>query len=418
MDFVMVKRVLMVAFHFPPVIGSSGVQRTLKFSKYLLEHGWEPTVLTVSPWAYRKTRSDQMTEIPKSVRVVRSWAFDASRHMAIRGKYPAMFARPDPWRSWWFSAVPIGLTLARYLKIDLLWSTYPFPTAHMIAGTIHRYSHIPWVADFRDMMVEDNYPHDLRVRSSYRRVEESTISRASRVVMTSPGTKEFYSSRYAREDKKKWVIIRNGYDEENFGEAQAVANTDRSGPIKIVHSGLLYPSERDPSHFFKAVAQLRDDSFLDASRLQVTLRATGHDEYHANLINKYDIGDLVRIEAGIAYSDALAEMLSADGLLIFQAENCNHQIPAKLYEYFRAGRPILALTDPAGDTAKTMYEAGLSSIARLDSTESIKAGLMEFVQDIERDAAPTIGTDFVSKYSRRAQSAELARLFDDVVAEH
>ena len=416
MDFVVVKRVLMIAFHFPPVVGSSGVQRTLKFSSYLLDHGWEPTVLTVSPWAYRKTRNDQLGEIPDGVRVIRTWAVDAARHLSIRGRYPSFLARPDSWHSWWLSAVPVGLTHVRSTNTSLIWSTYPFATAHLIAATIHRFTNVPWVADFRDMMVEDDYPDDPHVRQSYEEIEKKAITGASRVVVTTPGTKSIYASRYSGEDPGKWAVIRNGYDEENFQNARALASVAEDGPVVLAHSGLLYPCERDPSHFFEALSELREEGHVDASRVQVTLRATGHDGHHATLIKKFDIGEIVILKPGIAYDKALAEMLSVDGLLLFQAANCNHQIPAKLYEYFRAGRPILALTDPAGDTAQTMFDAGLSSVARLDSTADIKVSLMQFIEAIENGRAPIVSDEVTAKFSRRSQSKELAILFDQVVS--
>ncbi len=412
----MVKRVLMVAFHFPPVVGSSGVQRTLKFSTYLLDHGWEPTVLTVSPWAYRNTRDDQLAEIPDGVRVIRTWALDSARHLSFRGSYPSILAQPDVWCSWWLSAVPIGLAHLRRSKTDLIWSTYPFPTAHLVAATIQRFSKLPWVADFRDMMVEDDYPTDPRVRKNYSTIEAATVSRAARVVVTAPRTKAIYAGRYANESSNKWAVIRNGYDEENFRNAQSLVSSARKGPIRLVHSGLLYPSERDPTCFFEALSELQDEGSIDASRLEVTLRATGHDAHHAQLIERYGISALVKLKPGIGYDEALAEMLSVDGLLIFQASNCNHQIPAKLYEYFRAGRPVLALTDPAGDTAQTLLEAGLSSIASLDSKASIKSLLMQFIQSIENDTALSVDCEMAAQYSRRNQTAELAKLFNEVVS--
>ena len=242
-----------------------------------------------------------------------------------------------------------------------------------------------------------------------------TALRASHVVVTTPRTKEIYATRYSNEDANKWKVIRNGYDEENFRNARALARPDKSAAVRLMHSGLLYPSERDPSHFFEALSQLHAEGVLDASRLQVTLRATGHDEHHSTLIEKYNVGEFVKLKPGIAYAKALAEMLSVDGLLIFQAANCNHQIPAKLYEYFRAGRPILALTDPAGDTAKTMYDAELSDVARLDSTEDIKTGLMRFVRAIENRTAATVSEAAVTRYSRRNQAADLATLFDQTL---
>src|SRR5690606_38220369 len=98
------KRVLMVAYHFPPLAGSSGVQRTLRFSSYLPEHGWEPIVLTTHPRAYSTTSSAQLDQIGSGIRVVRAPAWDTKRHISVGGRYPAFLARPDRWLSWWLGA--------------------------------------------------------------------------------------------------------------------------------------------------------------------------------------------------------------------------------------------------------------------------------------------------------------------------
>ena len=112
------KRALLIAYHYPPISGSSGMQRTLKFSKYLAEFGWSCRVLTVSPVAYTATTDGQLNEIPGDVIVHRPWALDTARHLSVRGSYPGFLARPDRWRSWWFSAVPVGLAVIRKMKPD------------------------------------------------------------------------------------------------------------------------------------------------------------------------------------------------------------------------------------------------------------------------------------------------------------
>src|SRR5688572_18465464 len=89
------KRALLIAFHYPPVATSSGLQRTLAFSKYLPEYGWEPLVLTVSPRAYDVVRNDQLADIPEDIVVKRAFGLDARRHLAVAGRYPSWLATPD-----------------------------------------------------------------------------------------------------------------------------------------------------------------------------------------------------------------------------------------------------------------------------------------------------------------------------------
>ena len=210
------KRVLLIAYHYPPISGSSGMQRTLKFSKYLAEFGWSCRVLTINPMAYAATTDGQLSEIPGDVTVHRTWGLDAARHLSFRGSYPGFLARPDRWRNWWLTAVPVGLAVAHRMKPDVIWSTYPIATAHSIGDSLARMTGIPWVADFRDSMTEENYPAEPTLKTVYQRIEKSCVHRASKVVFTTNGTLEMYRSRYPTVPDNRWCIIENGYDEENF----------------------------------------------------------------------------------------------------------------------------------------------------------------------------------------------------------
>lgn len=421
------KRILMIAYHYPPMRGSSGLQRTLKFSNYLREHGWHASVLSVNPRAYVRTGDDQLAEIPQEVEVVRAFALDAARHLSVRGAYPDFLAWPDRWSSWWLGAVPAGLNMIRRLRPQVIWSTYPIATAHMIGLTLRRLSGLPWIADFRDSMTEDDYPPDPRTRSIYRRIERRTVHRAAHSVFTTPGTTRMYRERYPDCPASAWACIPNGFDEENFrdaetvGEARAARSAHADGAdgherrLRLVHSGILYPSERDPRAFFAALAELRDAGSISERRLQVVLRATAHDDTYRPMLERHGLTGLVSLEPSVSYREALSEMLAADGLLLFQAANCNHQIPAKLYEYFRSGRPILALTDAPGDTAAAMREANVGEIAQLEQKDDIKRALLRFVEAIEDGTARGASRETAAGYSRRAQTSVLADLLDSVI---
>ena len=115
------KRVLLIAYHYPPARGSSGLQRTLKFSRYLQEFGWQPSVLTVAPRAHPSVGNDQMAEIPPDVEVERAFALDTARHLSFKGRYPQWLALPDRWATWQVRGVPVGLSMMRRLRIDVLW---------------------------------------------------------------------------------------------------------------------------------------------------------------------------------------------------------------------------------------------------------------------------------------------------------
>ncbi|HEX4883863.1 MAG TPA: glycosyltransferase [Casimicrobiaceae bacterium] len=406
------KSVLMVAFHFPPVQGSSGVQRTLRFARHLPEFGWQPVVLTAHPRAYESTSDDQVGEIPSSVAVIRAQAWDAARHFTVRGRYLAMTARPDRWISWWLGGVPAGLAAIRRHRPSVLWSTYPIATAHCIGATLQARSGLPWIADFRDPMAQDGYPEDAATWRSFERIERRSVTRATTSTFTTPGALREYRARYP-ERASRMALLENGYDEETFASARPGPALN-PGRLTLLHSGIVYPDERDPRSLFAALRAMKDADPAAFVRLRVRFRAPVHGDLLSGLARQHGIEEAIEVLPPVGYREALSEMLSADGLLVLQAANCNAQVPAKLYEYLRARRPILAFTDPAGDTAAVARAAGISAIAPLDAAEDIGRLLLRFV------AAPAEGTlprdAAVAEASRHHRARQLAAMLDDADA--
>jgi glycosyltransferase involved in cell wall biosynthesis len=413
----MVKRVLMIAFHFPPLRGSSGIQRTLKFAQYLPDQGWQPLVLSAHPRAYANRGDDQMKEIAPDAVVHRAFALDTARHLAWRNRYSGWMALPDRWVSWVLGGVPAGLRMIRRYKPQVIWSTYPIATANLIGLALHKLTGLPWVADLRDPMTDVDYPTNPLTRKVYRWIEDRTVHNCAVAVCTTPGAIVTYTQRYPDLPRSRFTVIENGYDEENFSDATAAAATYQrpaGRPFTLIHSGIIYPSERDPVPLFEALSELLQTGEITPQRLQIVLRATAHDDYLNGLITHYGIGGIVSLAPHIAYRDALTEMLTADGLMVLQATNCNHQIPAKLYEYLRANRPILALTDTIGDTAAALRAAGVDTIAPLDDKQAIKAGLLRFLQLAEAGQSPLPTASAVSGASRSARTMELSRLLEHI----
>jgi len=414
-------RVLLVAYHYPPCTGSSGIQRALTFSRYLPELGWDPIVLSAHPRAYEATSKDQLKDIPAGVPVHRAFALDTKRHLSVGRRYPGFLAIPDRWATWALGAIPLGLKLIRRYRPAAIWTTYPIATAHRIGYWLHRRTGLPWIADFRDSMTEEGYPSDPRQFKAFKKIERRAMENAARAVFTTPGAVRMYRERYPSVPRDRFALLPNGYDEAPFLEAEAALGTEKGGahlrqgsggqaggPLTLVHSGILYPSERDPRPFFDAVAELKRTGAVDATKLKIVLRATGHDETHRPEIERRGIADLVKLEPQVPYREALREMLLADGLLLFQASNCNHQVPAKVYEYFRARRPILALTDAKGDTAAVLHDAGVGAVVPLDDAAAIARGLSAFLADVRAGTAPVVAGEDVARHSRRGRTEELA----------
>ncbi|MDH3977926.1 MAG: glycosyltransferase [Gammaproteobacteria bacterium] len=410
------KRVLMIAFHYPPVRGSSGVQRTLSFSRYLLEKGWEPTVLTVSERAFPLTTDEQLSDIPDGVDVRRAFAFDAIRYFSVFGWHPKMLALPDRWWAWYYSGVRAAHKVLNEKSFDLIWSTYPIASAHRIGANIANSSGLPWVADFRDAMFDEWFPSGAGRRNWHKAIEEDVFSSASKVVVTTPGTKSMYSQRYANFNNDDIVCIANGYDERIISEVELskpAARLDKS-KISVLHSGILYPDERDPQSLFQAIFDLKKEGKISANTLEVIFRGSRHDDYYQPIIEGMGIDDIIIFKQGIDYREALKEMYAADALLLLQSSTCNYQVPAKVYEYARVGKPLLALTDSNGDTANFMRSAEYGQIVPLDDSVQIASGLLQLLEGLKLEELPN--SDVVNAYSRKALSEKLAELLDSVIS--
>lgn len=412
----MEKRALLIAFHFPPLKVSSGLQRTLKFARYLSDYGWRPAVLSAHPRAFQAVSAEQLSELPADLEVYRGFALDARRHLSFGGRYSRLLAVPDRWSAWWLGGLVTGLRMIRRLRPKVLWSTYPIATAHLIGLTLHRLTGLPWVADFRDPMTDDDYPPEPLQWRAHRWIERQSVRHCAAAVFTSAGARASYLARYGGLAPERAVVIANGYDEENFASAAALSRRSAGAhALTLLHSGVLYPEERDPRPFFEALALLKQRGVVRVGELRVVLRATGHDEEHRRAIAAAGVAELIELAPPIAYEQALREMLEADALLLFQAANCNQQIPAKLYEYFRAGRPVFALTDAAGDTATALREAGIDTIVPLDDAPAIAVGLTRFLEQLAQNQAPRANPVVASRYSRYALTGELAALLDVAV---
>jgi glycosyltransferase involved in cell wall biosynthesis len=223
-----------------------------------------------------------------------------------------------------------------------------------------------------------------------------------------------YLKRYPDLSPDRCRLILNGYDEEDFRNLLP-SPARQSQPLRLVHMGLLYPIERDPKPFFRAVSQLRRDGKLDAARVQIELRASGYESSYEPMIRAEGIEDLVHLLPPLPYRDALENSANADGLLLFQAACCDHQIPAKVFEYLRLAKPILALTSDTGDTAALLRQTGGATIADSADWQAIYRELPGFLKATETHTHPRPDPGLVEQYSRKAQAQKLANLLNEVV---
>lgn len=413
------KRMLMVAMHVPPMYGS-GVQRLVALQRDLRFFGWQTDVLTICKCALPDRSADRIQDMDNETRVLRAPGFDSARHFSIAGRYPQLLALPDRWVSWRPAAVVCGLIQTRRLRYDGVFSSFPIATAHLVAADLARFTDLPWIADFRDPMAQDEYPSNPAVWHSIKKVEERVFANASAMTFTTPSAIDYYLARYGDGVSSRCHLLPNGYDEAIFDEIDAagVESAPRPQELIALHSGILYPWERDPRPFFQAVARLKTQGFWREFPTRFRFRAAGFEADYEKMVDELGIGDLVKFESRVPYRDAVGEMLAADLLLVFQAANSNFQIPAKVYEYLRAGKSILAIVDTRGDTADLLRGQEGAYLAPIESETAQTAVLKQLIPKVFRTRGERISRPSVEKFSRRRSAQTLAAMLDSVTGYH
>ena len=403
----MKKKVLLIAYHFPPVAVSSGVHRIVSLANALKQHDWDVTILSASESTYERTDEGTLNEVQPDIQVIRAMAFDTARQLSVKGKYFQWMALPDNLQSWIIFAALRGLIHILANRPDVIISTYPIASAHLIAIILNRLTGTPWIADFRDPMAQSGYPSDQTKWKIFDWIERMAAKRAARLVFATPGALQEYQRRYPEVAKEKWLLVTNGYNEKQYTGLEPKPLND--GKIRVVHSGLVYIHERNPRQLFEAISKLKGDAWIAEDNFELTLRASGHEETYTTWLKELGIGDVVKLKPPIPYREALQEMFDADGLLLLQGAGCNQQIPAKAYEYLRAHKPVLALTDETGDTAKLLLETRVANIAPLNDIEDIYKTILQFIEKIERSTVSktdVLDISRIYRYSRENISAD------------
>ncbi|MEO0972266.1 MAG: glycosyltransferase [Pseudomonadota bacterium] len=408
------KTVILTAFHFPPLVGTSGIQRTLRFVQHLPAFGWRPVVLTVRRGIHKVVDLSTEQSFPETCEVIRAGCLDTARHLSLGGRYLSSMALPDRWASWqWFARLQHGAL--REMQAQVVWSTYPIATAHHVGYGLARALDLPWVADFRDPMAQDGYPSDPRQHRAFLQTERLAVEHAKKLVFVAPSALDTYRKRYAQAPADRFELIPNGYDEASFEGLSATPPPVREDrPLVLLHSGVIYQQERNPDCLFQALRTLQEQGEVSPDQLQLRFRATANDDFVRECAARHGVEAFIEIASRVSYREALQEMLEVDGLLVLQSATCNEQIPAKLYEYLRTGRPIMALADPAGDTGGLLRSLDLPWVTPLESTEGITTLLRQALGELRAGQARGPARSAVECYSRRALTGQLAALLDGV----
>jgi hypothetical protein len=412
------RRVLMLAFQFPPYDESTGSQRILAFARHMPALGWSPIVITARTSAYPRINPATLDGIPPGTTVLRAFGFDVARTLSFKGIYPRAFGTPDRWNSWIAGSIATGWKAARVYKPSALWATFPTPSAIAAGIGLKRLTGLPLIGDLRDPMLYETWPETKWERKVYGALERALVRHASAIVLTTPGARKLYRERYP-EHADKFCTITNGM--EPILDA-APANDDdmrTSGrTVTLIHSGLMEMPDRDPAAFFAALRELAQSGRLANRRVRIVLRASGREPRYGDLLRANGIGELVELAPRVSRAEAMHEMRSASGLLLFQGKPCNRQIPAKAYEYLFMGKPIICLADAAGDTYALVHgEWGVPYCADMDNPQAIARTLGSFLDDHESGKAYVPSAAFRERHTRRAQAVQLSELLEKIAYE-
>ena len=435
-----VKSVLVVTYYFPPS-GGSGVQRVLKFVKYLRDFGYEPTVLTVKEGAYPQHDEELVSEIPPGVAIHRTRSLDPfgvyarltgrSRKDAVmvgtvrrEGGFierAASWVRaniflPDARVGWVPFAAREGIRLHRKQPFDVVFTSGPPHSVHLIGKKLKRRAGIPWVADFRDLWSDTNFYDELPLTAAARRrdlsLERSVLTQSDRVTTVSPDWKEVLLGK-SRRTENEISVVYNGFDESDFS---TYSGSVKQNPdvFTIAHVGSLYAS-RDPKALWAALKQLRQKGKLE--HLRVRLVGTVGQQVRESILY-HGLEDVVEFVDYVSHSEAVHIMCEAAALLLViePFQNDAGMITGKLYEYVASGSPVLAIGPPGGDAANLLDE---TNAGRLFASEDVQA-ISDFLLDqYERwvNGEPIMRSRpaIISRYARSRQTGQLADVFNSVI---
>jgi len=417
--------VLFLSYFFPPM-GGGAVLRALKFVKYLPGCGWRPLVVA-GAGGYRVRDDTLAAEVPPEavVRRVRPWPFFGAGDAAAAAKAPAaspriaaraarrlgrevrcFFSFPDIYS--WF-ARPAYREARRLLSsrdVKLIFSTAPPYTSHVVAARLAREAGVPLVLDYRDAWADNPFgrPPTPLHRWRTRRAEAGVLAQASAVVAVTAGMAEGYRRRLA--EGRAVAFIPNGYDEADFDEPAPAP----AGPFTVAYAGQFYPG-RMPWTLLRAASAFVEKRGLGPGDFRVRLVGP-----IGRSVSARARGFGVPLEAVgvLGHRDAVREMRAADvNLLIIGSQpGAAATLTGKIFEYVRAGRPVLALVPPEGEAASLVKEFDAGVVVAPDDVDGALMALAALYDGRRGAARPA--PERLSRFERRNLTTELAALFDDV----
>jgi hypothetical protein len=428
------KRVLIITYYWPPS-GGAGVQRWLKFVKYLRQFGWEPVIYTPENPEFPETDYSLEKDIPDKLEVLKQpiWepynsykkllrqkkedkinaaflsekkknSFLENLSVWIRGN----FFIPDARKFW---VKPSVTYLFQYLArhpVQVLISTGPPHSMHLIAMKVSGKLGVPWLADFRDPWTNIDFYKDLKLTfwadSLHKKLEKQVLSRAGVVTVISPGMAEDCRKLYER----RYEVITNGYDPEDTGHVHP-AEMDKK--FSIAHIGTLV-STRNPETLWIALQELLAESPRFAGDLEI--KVVGKMDYKVmESIEQHGLASFI-LKIDYMPHDEVVKCQQQSGVLLLiinNTPNAKMILTGKFFEYLAARRPILCLGPPDGDAAMILAETNAGLLAGFGDTGTMKNNIRSLYNDYVNGQLGSESRN-IEQYSRPVLTGKLAGLLD------
>lgn len=428
------KRVLIITYYWPPA-GGPGVQRVLKFAKYLPDFGWEPLILTVKDGAYQAFDQSLEDEIPAGTKVFRtsSWEPDKSYKKFIGmpegaamqnaviaekdGNWKKKLARqvrlnlfvPDAKMMWWFPAVRKGIEIIKEYHPQIIFSSSPPPTVHRIAGSLKKYSDLPWVADFRDPWT-DIYHYDEVTRWTVSRkfdlaMEKNALRSADRLITVSPS----FGNLLGGKVRRPMEIITNGFDQADF---KSLPDTAPDGFFRVAYAGKMNDSQ-NPELLWQELGRLKSADPVFGEKLRLVYMGHFSDGLIRSL-QKYNLELNFEYPGYLSHQEMLKNLRLSDLLLLLIPDTKQNKgiVPGKLFEYMATGKPVCAIGPEDSDTA---YYLNLVKGGQVFEFANIQSA--EFIYSVYQNRSTASALlpipDALKTFERRNLTGKLAGILDE-----
>ena len=422
------KKILIITYYWPPS-GGAGVQRWLKFVKYLPEFGWEPVILTVDPrYASYPQRDESLAaEIEPNCKVYTTKSFELyNLYKWISGKKEVPyggfaneskeglfqkvskflrgnFLLPDPRRGWNKYALKKAAELIMQFNIETVVTTSPPHSTQLIGLSLKRQFNIRWIADLRDPWTDiyyyNQFKHTTLARNIDLRYERQVVENADLVVTVSEDVKLIFAGKSTLDIAAKTVVIPNGFDDDDFNIKQVPVETKKV----ITYTGTI--SEAYPVDcFLEALCGLDEEL-----KSQILIRFVG--KVPPSVVQKFRNTQLeIELVGYVDHPKSIEYLLRSNLLLLIipDVKNNNGILTGKFFEYLAAQKPILAIGPKEGDLAKIIQDTHCGELFDYQDSE----GMLLFLEVNLNHPAIISNGEKAGEYSRKQLTRKIAQLLN------